>query len=121
MSRYIDPDSPLSPEDRAYLEERMQFRTIRLHDAVHGTKPDEFTGTVPTTPPPRPDGPSGSGSVVTEGERPVEPTNDPEDVEFVDSLDMDELRTELKKAGEPTNGKKVELQQRLLKVLAQQD
>lgn len=114
MSRYIDPDEPLSAGDRRYLQERNKHRQIRLHDARVGTLSP--TGTQPSE-----GEPAGSGAVTTEPEKPAEPTATAEEREWVNSLDVEELKSELADAKQPTTGKKAELQERLLKVLAAQD
>lgn len=41
MSRTIDPDKPLTAEDRKYLVERGNYALIKKMDDEHGTAPDE--------------------------------------------------------------------------------
>lgn len=91
MSRYIDTDKPLSDLDRAYLVERSEHGTIALVDALHDTDAHADT---------------------------PERENTVEETEWVRSLSVEDLRKELAESGQPTDGRKDELQRRLLSALA---
>jgi len=98
MSRVIDRDTPLSDEDRAYLEERGRHGLISQIDRRTGA-----AGAQNAVPPEGP-APAAEADGMSEDEW----------NEYVDGLSVDELKAELRERSLSTSGNKEELQQRLL-------
>lgn len=109
MSRKIDLGKPLSPRDRAYLQSRGRGWQIHANERAFG---DDVAS-------------AEDARKFLEGK--LEPEAEEElpesmtDVEFVNSLNGDELKAELEARELPKSGNKAELQERLLAALASEE
>lgn len=108
MSRQIDFNQPLSAEDREWLHEWSMDWRIEENDRRFGTPEGDHRDHTHADIGNAADASVGDGGAGDDGLTLAEQ---------IASLDVDELKDELKELGESTQGNKDELQERLLKAL----
>lgn len=111
MGRYIDSNEPLSDEDRDFLLSRGRGDEVRLNDLKFG---EGGAGASPTGP----DGDEDDEETeyqTDDGDDGDE--YDPADVDRIGKMKVDDLRYELAGMGQPTDGNKADLQNRLIEAV----
>lgn len=115
MGRYIDPNKPLSDEDRAFLMSRAREDEVRTNDRIFGHLNQEDKDLIRNEV--DEDNEEDKRHAAEEFKKLVEDEDssfDEDLVQRVEQLVTRELRLELSALGEPVDGKKAELQDRLL-------
>jgi len=107
MSRKMS--SPLSPEDIAFMRSRPSRFAVDLRIIDTQSKP------TPDRPGPPENEPEGA---LVENNPEV---NGRDDIEYVDGLNVSQIKDELRKKGLPTTGNRADLENRLLDALAADD
>lgn len=118
MSRQIDYDKPLSDDDRQYLKDRGQGHVIKWMDEQFGNGKSDGEDSDEQVQQNQGDESTDTSSSGYGGEH---SGYDPDDVAYVETLTVEELKGDLGKAGLSTSGLKADLQKRLLDHLAKQD
>ena len=137
MSRTIDLSTPLTDDDRAYLEQRGRHAEIQYADAVHGDAqeltPEEEAELeqkviaeqkgkrVPLQMDPDfvPDEYQDEEEDTGE-EASAQSGDDPDDVAYVNKATVEDLKEQLADRNLPTDGRKPVLQRRMLDALKQE-
>lgn len=105
MSAKIDLKKPLSDGDRAYLESRSRHGDIAANDRKFANKSKAEVSSTTASEQPEATEPSGNDGIV----------------EWINNMNMDQLRDELSIRELETTGKKVELQRRLYESLSENE
>jgi hypothetical protein len=107
MSRQVSRTGPWTEEDVAYMRSRPTRFAAQLRQVDEGPTPDR-----PGPPENEPEG------ALVENNPEV---NGRDDIEYVDGLNVSQIKDELRKKGLPTTGNRADLENRLLDALAADD
>lgn len=117
MGRYIDPNVPLTDEDREFLAARSRHGEIVANDRQFGDMDDGARANATSTAQADADRDASDQAEWEQAEEDDETEFDDDLIAKVGPLKVAELRAALKKRGQESGGDKEELQERLLNFL----